>query len=41
MTVVWGWSLPIAFTWYVFIGAGVTVIIAWAIHVVQRKRSSA
>ncbi|HET9469263.1 MAG TPA: sodium:solute symporter [Vicinamibacterales bacterium] len=31
MTVVWGWPLPIAFTWYVFIGAAVTVIVAHAV----------
>ena len=30
MTMVWGWSLPIAFTWYVFIGAAVTAIVAHA-----------
>jgi hypothetical protein len=41
MTVVWGWSLPIAFTWYVFIGAVVTVIVAWAVHFVQRTPSPA
>ena len=29
MTIVWGWSLPIAFTWYVFIGASTTVAVAW------------
>ena len=28
MTVVWGWT-PIAFTWYIFIGATTTVTIAW------------
>src|SRR5438874_2227682 len=28
MTVVWGWT-PIAFTWYIFIGATTTVIVAW------------
>jgi SSS family transporter len=31
MTIVWGWT-PIAFTWYVFIGAAATVVVAWAIH---------
>ncbi len=30
MTIVWGWSLPIAFTWYVFTGAAVTVLVAHA-----------
>jgi Na+/proline symporter len=28
MTIVWGWPLPIAFTWYVFIGATSTVATA-------------
>ena len=28
MTIVWGWSLPVAFTWYVFIGAVTTVAVA-------------
>ena len=28
MTVVWGWT-TVAFTWYVFIGASTTVIVAW------------
>jgi SSS family transporter len=28
MSVIWGWSLPIAFTWYVFIGAAITAIVA-------------
>jgi SSS family solute:Na+ symporter len=37
MTIVWGWSLPIAFTWYVFIGAAVTVVVA---HAVPRPRSA-
>jgi hypothetical protein len=32
MTIVWGWALPIAFTWYVFLGAGVTVSVATAVH---------
>jgi SSS family transporter len=31
MTIVWGWT-AIAFTWYVFIGAATTVVVAWAIH---------
>jgi hypothetical protein len=29
---VWGVPLPVAFTWYVFIGAGVTVAAAWALQ---------
>src|SRR5262249_5460461 len=28
MTIVWGWT-PVAFTWYVFIGAATTVAVAW------------
>ena len=28
MTVVWGWT-PVAFTWYVFIGAVTTCLVAW------------
>ena len=36
MTFVWGWSLPIAFTWYVFLGAGVTALIAWTVHALKR-----
>ncbi len=28
MTIVWGWALPVAFTWYVFIGAVTTVAVA-------------
>jgi Na+/proline symporter len=28
MTAVWGWT-PVAFTWYVFIGAASTVGVAW------------
>jgi Na+/proline symporter len=31
MTIIWGWPLPIAFTWYVFIGAAVTAIVAHAV----------
>jgi SSS family transporter len=34
MTVVWGWT-PVAFTWYVFIGAATTTLVAW---VAQRLR---
>jgi solute:Na+ symporter, SSS family len=32
MTIVWGWSLPVAFTWYVFIGAATTVSAAWIVR---------
>jgi Na+/proline symporter len=31
MTVVWGWT-PIAFTWYIFIGAATTVAVASLMH---------
>jgi SSS family transporter len=31
MTIVWGWPLPIAFTWYVFIGSAATVMVAHAV----------
>ena len=31
MTVVWGWTSA-AFTWYVFIGALTTVVVAWVAH---------
>jgi Na+/proline symporter len=31
MTFVWGWTAA-AFTWYVFIGAVTTVVVAWAAH---------
>jgi SSS family transporter len=36
MTIVWGWPLPIAFTWYVFLGASVTVTVAWIVHRTSR-----
>jgi Na+/proline symporter len=36
MTGVWGWSLPIAFSWYVFIGAATTVLVAHALSSVQQ-----
>jgi Na+/proline symporter len=32
MTVVWGWT-PVAFTWYVFIGALTTCVVAWLLSV--------
>jgi solute:Na+ symporter, SSS family len=32
MTFVWAWPLPIAFTWYVFVGAATTVIVAQSLH---------
>jgi Na+/proline symporter len=40
MAVVWGWPLPIAFTWFVFIGAAVTVVVAQGVHVVERSSGS-
>ncbi len=39
MTIVWGWPLPIAFTWYVFVGASVTVIVAHVVRLTQQARS--
>ena len=36
MTVVWGWT-PIAFTWYIFIGATTTAAIAWLAHVASAR----
>jgi SSS family solute:Na+ symporter len=38
MTIVWGWPLPIAFTWYVFIGAAVTVMVAHAARAIGSVR---
>jgi SSS family transporter len=38
MTIIWGWT-PVAFTWYIFIGASATVIIAWLAHLVASPRS--
>ena len=40
MAIVWGWPLPIAFTWYVFVGAAVTAIVAHAVGFVQQTRSA-
>ena len=40
MTIVWGWPLPIAFTWYVFIGAAVTVFVAHAVRLVDTRSAS-
>ncbi len=37
MTMVWGWS-PLAFTWYIFIGASTTVAVAWLAHTVSPSR---
>jgi SSS family transporter len=40
MTVVWGWT-PIAFTWYIFIGATTTIAVAWLMHVASGGRQAA
>jgi solute:Na+ symporter, SSS family len=40
MTVVWG-GTTVAFTWYVFIGASTTVIVAWIAHSLRSARASA
>jgi SSS family solute:Na+ symporter len=37
MTFVWGWT-TVAFTWYVFIGATTTVVVAWLVHVIVPAR---
>ena len=37
MTIIWSSPLPIAFTWYVFFGAAVTMIVA---HAVRRMRAA-
>jgi Na+/proline symporter len=37
MTFVWGWT-TVAFTWYVFIGATTTVVVAWLVHVLVPAR---
>jgi len=36
MTVVWGWT-TVAFTWYIFIGATTTVVVAWLAHVMRSR----
>ena len=41
MTIVWGWPLPIAFTWYVFVGASVTVIVAHAVRLADTRSANA
>jgi SSS family transporter len=38
MTVVWGWT-PLAFTWYIFIGASMTVGSAWLAHAISPSRA--
>jgi len=39
MTVVWGWT-PVAFTWYIFIGATTTAVVAFLAHVMSGSRSA-
>ena len=36
MTAVWGWT-TVAFTWYVFIGASTTCLVAWLITTILRE----
>jgi SSS family solute:Na+ symporter len=36
MTGVWGWT-RVAFTWYVFIGASTTCLVAWLISTLSRE----
>ena len=38
MTIVWGWPLPISFTWYVFVGAAATVIVARSLSFLRPGR---
>jgi hypothetical protein len=40
MTVVWGWT-PIAFTWYIFIGAMTTIAVASLMRVVAGRARTA
>jgi SSS family transporter len=40
MTVVWAWT-PVAFTWYVFIGALTTCVVAWVLTQVTGERVTA
>ena len=39
MTVVWGWT-PVAFTWYVFIGAVTTCAVAWLLSSTTAPRAT-
>jgi Na+/proline symporter len=39
MTIVWGWT-PVAFTWYVFIGAATTIVVASAAHAMAPARAA-
>jgi hypothetical protein len=40
MTVIWGWT-TVAFTWYVFIGASTTAIVAWTAHRIRSAKAFA
>jgi Na+/proline symporter len=40
MTVVWGWT-TVAFTWYVFIGASTTVVVAFTAHRIRSAKALA
>jgi solute:Na+ symporter, SSS family len=39
MVIVWGWT-PIAWTWYVFVGASVTVVVAWSLSLVLHEATA-
>jgi hypothetical protein len=39
MTLVWS-ATPIAFTWYIFVGATTTVAVAWLAHLAGLWRAS-
>jgi SSS family solute:Na+ symporter len=39
MTAVWGWT-TVAFTWYVFIGAATTCVVAWALSLGSPARAA-
>jgi solute:Na+ symporter, SSS family len=40
MAIVWGWPLPIAFTWYVFVGATTTVLVAHLMGLISKTSVS-
>jgi Na+/proline symporter len=40
MALIWAWPLPIAFTWFVFMGAAVTIAVAQGAHLVVRWSAS-
>jgi Na+/proline symporter len=39
MTVVWGWT-PVAFTWYLSIGASTTCLVAWLLSLFSPARTA-